>query len=178
MVIEELALEECHRLLERTHLGRLACVADQRPYIVPTYFTWDQGYLYAFATLGQKIQWMRANPLVCVEVDEIQTQFEWTSVVALGRYEELPDVPEWEFERSVAHAHLQTWAMWWDPASAAVGPPSSAQSRPPIYYRISVESMTGRRAVSDEPRGDDPAPPPRPHRKPGLFARIFAAFRQ
>jgi nitroimidazol reductase NimA-like FMN-containing flavoprotein (pyridoxamine 5'-phosphate oxidase superfamily) len=121
---------------------------------------------------------MRANPLVCVEVDEIRTQFEWASVVASGRYEELPDVPEWQFERSVAHAHLQTWAMWWEPASVAVGPPMQAESRSPVFYRISIESMTGRHAVSEEAREDDQGRTPGTHREHSLLARMFAAFRQ
>ena len=36
---------------------------------------------------------MRANPRVCVEVDEITTYDQWVSVVAFGRYEELPEAP-------------------------------------------------------------------------------------
>ena len=31
----------------------------------------DNDYLYSFSTVGQKIEWMRANPNVCVETDEV-----------------------------------------------------------------------------------------------------------
>ena len=36
---------------------------------------------------------MRANPLVCVEVDEVAAYDQWLSVIAIGRYEELPETP-------------------------------------------------------------------------------------
>ena len=36
---------------------------------------------------------MRANPLVCVEVDEVAAYDRWVSVIAFGRYEELPKPP-------------------------------------------------------------------------------------
>ena len=36
---------------------------------------------------------MRANPLVCVEVDEVAAHDLWVSVIAFGRYEELSKPP-------------------------------------------------------------------------------------
>ncbi len=36
---------------------------------------------------------MRANPRVCVEMDEIAAYDQWVSVIAVGRYEELPETP-------------------------------------------------------------------------------------
>ena len=60
------------------------------PYIVPIYFAYEPDHIYGFTTLGQKVEWMRANPLVCVEVDEVLSHFRWSSVVVVGRYENLP----------------------------------------------------------------------------------------
>jgi nitroimidazol reductase NimA-like FMN-containing flavoprotein (pyridoxamine 5'-phosphate oxidase superfamily) len=37
---------------------------------------------------------MRANPQVCIEVDEVISYNRRTSVIAFGRYQELPDMPE------------------------------------------------------------------------------------
>ncbi len=89
MQIRELSAEECVGILKGTNLGRLACVRQNRPYIVPVYYDYYEDALYSFATLGKKIQWMRTNPLVCVEVDEIVDRFNWTTVVVKGKYEEL-----------------------------------------------------------------------------------------
>lgn len=71
MLIQELTRQASLDLLARTHLGRLACTQGARPYVVPVYFAYHNGYLYSFSTVGQKIEWMRANPLVCVEADEV-----------------------------------------------------------------------------------------------------------
>ena len=107
MLIQELTREECLDLLDRAHLGRLACACETQPYIVPIYFAYDNDYLYSFSTVGQKIEWMRANPNVCVETDEVTNSRQWLSVVVLGRYEELPDTPEWHNTREYAHRKLR-----------------------------------------------------------------------
>ncbi len=73
MLIRELTRHECLELMTRSRLGRLACAHETQPYIVPIYFAYDNDYLYSFSTVGQKIQWMQANPNVCVEVDEVKS---------------------------------------------------------------------------------------------------------
>ena len=80
MFIKELETGECFEILTEKRFGRLACARENQPYIVPFHFVYDgQKLLYAFSTLGHKIEWMRANPLVCVEADDINNQFEWTT---------------------------------------------------------------------------------------------------
>lgn len=39
----------------------------------PFHFAYDDHALYSFATVGQKIEWMRANALVCVEASDKMT---------------------------------------------------------------------------------------------------------
>jgi uncharacterized protein len=66
MLITKMRIGECRDMLARLDFGRLACVSNNRPYIVPIYFSYDAERLYSFSTLGRKIEWMRENPLVCV----------------------------------------------------------------------------------------------------------------
>jgi uncharacterized protein len=153
MVILELTNDECIKALTRLGLGRLACSHDNQPYIVPIYFACRERYLYSFATLGQKIEWMRANPLVCVEADEIVNHHDWLSVVAQGHYEELPDAPEWMAQRILAHDLLRQRAMWWEPADIRAAHLSNVGELIPIYYRIHVDNVTGRRARPDQAGG-------------------------
>jgi nitroimidazol reductase NimA-like FMN-containing flavoprotein (pyridoxamine 5'-phosphate oxidase superfamily) len=98
MVIREMSREECLRVLTGGRLARLACAHENQPYIVPVFLAYHQPAsgepcLYGFTTVGQKVAWMRANPLVCVEVDEVAAYDQWVSVIAMGRYEELPAIP-------------------------------------------------------------------------------------
>jgi uncharacterized protein len=144
MQIHELTKKECLEALTRLKFGRLGCSRDNQPYIVPVYFAYHERHLYSVARLGQKIEWMRANPLVSVEADEIIDDYHWTSVIVQGRYEELLDTPERE-ERRLAHGLLQERPMWWQPAlvttAARVVAPKEAT---PVYYRIHIDQVSGR----------------------------------
>ena len=86
MRIGEMTPKGCREILAHTSLGRLGCSREDQPYVVPIYFVYEPDHLYGFATDGQKIDWMRTNPKVCVELDEIRNHFQWTSVVLYGRY--------------------------------------------------------------------------------------------
>jgi len=177
MVIDELSDEECLRAIAQTRFGRLACALDNQPYVVPIYYAYHKtpdgaSYLYSFTTVGQKIEWMRANPLVCVEWDHVENHDQWTSVIAYGRYEELtpgpeprprlpmratplPDEEVLEQEIRRASELLREYsATWWQPASAAFVRRThgdAMQSWTPIYYRIRIECVSGRRAAAQSP---------------------------
>jgi uncharacterized protein len=149
MLINEMTPEECRDELAQTRLARLACEVDGQPYCVPVYLVYDDSYLFGFSTMGYKIDCMRANPLVCVEIDDVKSQNEWMSVLVFGSYEELPDAPENKEARAHAHALLQKRAMWWEPACVAVADWDYPKSLVPIFYRIRIDRLTGHRAAPD-----------------------------
>jgi nitroimidazol reductase NimA-like FMN-containing flavoprotein (pyridoxamine 5'-phosphate oxidase superfamily) len=147
MLIHELTASQCQEVLDRTTLGRLACALDNQPYIVPVhlYFDGDTNALYSFSTVGQKIAWMRSNPKVCVEIDEISDEFQWTSVVVFGRYEEVPDsIPESHQHRTALDLFQQR-PEWWLPAAGKLA--GSEEHHTPVVFRIRIDTMSGRRAV-------------------------------
>jgi uncharacterized protein len=146
MQIEELSKEMSISLLSKLRFGRLACTKDSQPYVVPIFYVFHDGYLYSFSTLGRKVDWMRVNPLVCLQVDEIKTAQEWSSVVVFGRYEELPDNPEVKPVRALAHQLLQERKIWWEPGLTKEIMESHEGPLLPLFYRIFVERLTGRRA--------------------------------
>ena len=150
MFIHEMTIDECRSALQKANVGRLACARDGQPYAVPINFAFDGTYLYGFTTLGQKIEWMRANPLVCVEVDEIISENQWMSIIVFGQYEELTDKPEYERARVRAHAFLQKRAIWWEPAALSQEHRDQSHSLTPIVYRLHVKKITGHRATPDE----------------------------
>lgn len=154
MVIREMSRDECLRVLAGTRLARLACAHENRPYVVPVYLAFHKasGYLYGFTTPGQKVEWMRANPLVCVEVDEIVAYDQWMSVIAFGCYEELSEIPGNDEKRLQACQVLKTLPLWWQPGSivwAARSHRDSAEPFIPVYYRIRIDRVTGHEAIRD-----------------------------
>jgi nitroimidazol reductase NimA-like FMN-containing flavoprotein (pyridoxamine 5'-phosphate oxidase superfamily) len=149
MLIKNMSVEECRGALARIGFGRLACAQNNQPYIVPIYFAYEPDHLYGFSTVGQKIQWMRSNPRVCVEVDEVISHFQWKSVIIAGRYEELPDTSEYSSERLQAQTLLEKRYLWWQTAYTANQLRRRKKRAPPLFYCIHIDHMTGRSAVPD-----------------------------
>lgn len=149
MFIHEMSDTECRLALQSASVGRLACARDNQPYVVPIHFAFDGDYIYGFTTVGQKVEWMRSNPLVCCEMDQITSDSQWVSIVVFGRYEELPDTREHESARARAHRFLGRRAMWWEPAYISEKHRDQPHSLTPVFYRIHITKMTGHRATLD-----------------------------
>lgn len=148
MVIREMTEDECREVLEHASFGRLGCARDNQPYVVPISFSYDGRHLYGFSTPGQKIEWMRSNPLICLELDEWQSNDHWMSIVVSGRYEELLDTPEFAADRAQAQQVLEKHASWWEYASIPAAEwRRKAGSFTPIFYRLHIDKLTGHRAT-------------------------------
>jgi len=174
MFMHEMTKADCLSTLAHSRFGRLACSYENQPYIVPIYFVYENSYLYGFTTPGRKVEWMRSNPLVCVELDDVVNVTEWMSIIIFGTYEELPEaqedkesdlrrptnsldasreVPQTRGEdylslRQRAHALLQQHAEWWEPGAIS----STHRNNPvhpfaPVYYRIHIDRISGRRVT-------------------------------
>ena len=148
MLIHELSPKECAEVLGRTNLGRLGCSRFDQPYIVPIHFSYDaeRNCAYAFSTIGQKIEWMRENPKICLEVDDIGDKDHWTTVLVTGRYEEIHQATHAAEARRRAELFFQERPEWWLPAAAKVG---SREHHDMVVYRILIDALTGRRATRD-----------------------------
>ncbi len=151
MEIDEMTGEECSAFLERASLGRLGCSFENRPYVVPIHFAYDSGYLYVFSTFGQKVKWMRANPKVCVQTDQIENQGEWISVIVNGQYEELHE-PQYTAERKHASSLLAKRSQWWLNALGERQMRVGENSIEPLFLRIRIQSMSGLRATDEGER--------------------------
>jgi len=149
MTIDPITDAECQALLARSSFGRLGCSRDDQPYIVPVFLAYESESVYVFSTFGQKIEWMRLNPKVCVQVDEIEAAARWVSVIANGTYQELPEDEHQHARRLLGKHH-----DWWLNALAERRATVNDLSVDPLFFRIHIESMTGLRATDkdDAPR--------------------------
>lgn len=145
MIVRGLDKQQMMSVLASNKLGRLACVKDGQPYVVPITFSFSESCLYSFSMPGQKIDWMRLNPKVCLQVDEFSSSRDWKSVVIDGFYEELPDRIGYKHHREHAWSLLSKHASWWEPGS--LKPIASELATPHLFYRIVIENMTGRQAI-------------------------------
>ncbi|MEK1887145.1 MAG: pyridoxamine 5'-phosphate oxidase family protein [Phyllobacterium sp.] len=147
MHITEMDQFEIMQVIENATVGRLACVHDGQPYVVPLNFVCHLGCLYSFTTFGKKIEWMRANPRVCVEFDNIAATNDWQSVIATGHYEELAGDPDTINARNEAYALLSRRAEWWEPAYVKTVIRDRVRWLEPVYFRILITEKTGHKAV-------------------------------
>ena len=146
MLVHRMTSGECRTLLARARYGRLACARADQPYIVPISLHYDieDDSVYGFSTVGRKIRWMRDNPLVCLEVEEIVSRTEWQTVIALGRYEEVLRTGPGAALRQRAMELFGRHRDWWLPGAAKVA--SDEPHTVPVVYRIRLGRITGRRA--------------------------------
>jgi|SRR5215472_658105 len=148
MRIVEISADECKTLLTRLTVGRLACALENQPYVVPVCFSYEPEYLYVFSTVGQKITWMRQNPKVCLQADEIGDRSNWTSVVVSGTYLELCE-PQYIEERQHARKRLAKISDWWQTPLAKRREGTSDLAIEPVFFRINIESMSGLHGLSE-----------------------------
>lgn len=153
MVVQEMSEEECRGVLEHASMGKLGCSLNNQPYVVPVYLAYEPGYIYVFSTVGQKIEWMRANPKVCIEIDEITKETQWVSVVANGRYQELLE-PKYAAERAHARELLEKRHYWWMNALAERHLKTTKELLiAPLFFRVHIDSMTGLSALANDKAG-------------------------
>jgi nitroimidazol reductase NimA-like FMN-containing flavoprotein (pyridoxamine 5'-phosphate oxidase superfamily) len=148
MQIEELSVDDCLVFLAKKSFGRLGCAKESQPYVTPLHFVYQDRYIYSFGTVGQKIEWLRLNPRACVEVEDIASPQHWTTVIVMGRYEELPATGETKAVRQFAHDLLQQRELWWEPGYARTIIGGEDRPLEPVYFRISVNGISGHRASS------------------------------
>lgn len=145
MNIREMDRSDCIALLSSSRLARLACSKDNIPYVVPISFRYVDGHILSVSRPGQKIEWMRSNAHVCLEVDQISHKRQWKSLVVHGLFRELTDTDE----REVTWSILQEQNDWWEPGGMKPMSQHVEGGLDPVYFRIEIGSMSGRQAFDE-----------------------------
>jgi uncharacterized protein len=135
-------------ILARNVLGRLGCTDGETIYVVPINYYYDGRYIFAHSTDGKKIRYMRKNPKVCFEVDEVENMMNWKTVITWGDYEEIGD----ELEKQKVLSMMVEKMMKLKVSETAL-PPHATHDRPrpreagnitAVLWRIAVYKKTGR----------------------------------
>lgn len=143
MRVISISRKECDDLLSRVSIGRLACSLNNQSYVVPVGFSYEKpDHIYVFATFGKKVSWMRQNPKVCLQVDDISNRTSWISVVVDGAYLELKE-PQYTAERQHAMEQLSEQSQWWRTPLAERRETTSDGDIEPVFFRIDIHSVSG-----------------------------------
>jgi nitroimidazol reductase NimA-like FMN-containing flavoprotein (pyridoxamine 5'-phosphate oxidase superfamily) len=137
--MDTLTRAEIDELLGTQLVGRIGCHAEGRLYVVPVIYTYDNGAIYVVSVEGQKTKMMRANPVVCFEVDEYEEATgSWRSAIVDGRFEEL------EGESATHAVALLAESFRRRRGSAKTERAPRGGGRTMVAFRILVESVSGR----------------------------------
>jgi uncharacterized protein len=150
MPVREMSEHECLEMLAARHLGYLACAHENRPYVVPIHYAFENTKLYSFSLPGKKTEWLRANPHACLHVDDLKRHDHWHSVLIEGKYQELPDTAEFHNERIYAWSLLQKHDLWWEPAMFKPTDADDPHAHTPIFYSIRVDDISGRELTTND----------------------------
>ncbi|WP_418604308.1 pyridoxamine 5'-phosphate oxidase family protein [Hwangdonia sp.] len=89
-MIKNLDLKESLFILENNYIGHLSYIYQNKPYVVPITYYFDQvnNAIICYSGEGHKIIAMRKNNAVSLQVAEISTVNHWKSVLVHGKFEQ------------------------------------------------------------------------------------------
>ena len=128
---------EARNLIAGGKIGRLGCVDNGEPYVVPINYVFEDGSIYSHSLPGQKIELLRAHPRACLQVDEIESDFEWRSVIAYGNFEEIR-VPS---DRRAILGKLLARFPLLTPVESVMAQDAGAPDS--VVFRIRIDRITG-----------------------------------
>ncbi len=148
--IEEMGVAEMNALLQRVGYAHMGCTRDNRPYVVPIHYAYEDPNIYIFTTEGMKTEFIEVNPEVCLQIEEVHDPSNWRSVIATGKAERITQQEDREramqfiTERNptLTPAINKMWVDVWGRANIVA------------IYRIRPHMMSGRKTLAEgEMRG-------------------------
>src|SRR5215470_13479631 len=85
--IVDLDNKEIKDLLEHVNFGHLGLSRNDTPYVIPIHFAYADSGIYFFTTEGKKTDIIDENPIVCLQVEDVQDRDHWESVIITGTAE-------------------------------------------------------------------------------------------
>jgi nitroimidazol reductase NimA-like FMN-containing flavoprotein (pyridoxamine 5'-phosphate oxidase superfamily) len=137
IMIKDLSQDKAREMLRKGRIARLACVSEGEPYVVPVSYVFDGESVLVHSLPGRKITAMRAHPRVCLQIDEIEDELNWTSVLAFGKYEEITNAQE---RAHVMGSLLKNFPQL-TPVESVIA--NDAGTPDPVVFRIRIGKITG-----------------------------------
>jgi nitroimidazol reductase NimA-like FMN-containing flavoprotein (pyridoxamine 5'-phosphate oxidase superfamily) len=135
-------------ILETNYIGHLAFISENKPYVVPiTYFyDSDENCILSYSAEGHKINAMRINSAVSLEVSEIKSVDNWQSILVHGEFEELVGTHAKQQLHKFALGVKKILLIKENKQHQLISDFSSkiTSNRLPIVYRIKLLDITGK----------------------------------
>ena len=148
--VQELGNKQIEVLLKRVGYGHLGCARNNHPYVVPINYAYEYGLIYIYTTEGKKSEMIAANPEVCLQVEEVENNKNWKSVIVIGDAEEITD----EAEREHALEFILKINPTLTPALSIRWMDSWVRENIEVIYRIRPRITSGRTAIDRKAQRD------------------------
>jgi hypothetical protein len=139
----DLTPAECKAMLVRHRVGRLAYTFHDRVDVEPIGYVYAKGALVFRTAPGSKLETLTHHPWVALEIDEVESLFDWRSVVVHGTVYTLQDAGNDDQRRAYRAAVRSLRRLV----------PDTLGKRDPVPFRsvvmkLHVDRVTGRSARS------------------------------
>lgn len=134
-------------LLKNHYTGHLACVDSSGPYVVPFtyYYDEDSHTLISYTAEGRKVEALRRDPRVSVNVSDIKTLNSWQSVVIEGEFEELSGMESMKaIKLLITRLKAQINESGHEKVEAIADMSPAKETANKVVYRIAIKAVNGR----------------------------------
>lgn len=138
--MNDLSHEECLAVLDEARVAHVGVVSDEEPYVTPMSYVMRDGDLVFRTVGGRRIEALREDPRVCIEVT-IDAEEGWRSVVFWGDARFIDDP---RLEGDVIGDLLRKYHR--DTLFGTSTPPGYEQQR--LVVAVTPERMSGRASGS------------------------------
>jgi nitroimidazol reductase NimA-like FMN-containing flavoprotein (pyridoxamine 5'-phosphate oxidase superfamily) len=145
--------EEIEKVMKAHSIGRIGCHSNEKMYVVPISYVYDNDCIYCHSHEGLKINIMRQNPKVCFEVDTLENLNAWKSAIAWGEFEEIKNEDERKaalklmLDKALPFTKSKTMKM--ELGSNYPFAPDDLSKIHGIVFKIKLHEKTGRFELND-----------------------------
>lgn len=143
IAVEEMSNGQVKEVLGRVGYGHLGMARGNHPYIVPIHYAYDDPHIYIYTTEGKKTEIIKANPEICLQVEEVISEKDWRSVIVTGEAVKLRNKDERERALRLILAANPTLT----PALSVRWMDSWVRENIEVVYRITPRMITGRTTI-------------------------------
>lgn len=142
--VKDMTPKEVEDLLGRINYGHLGCSSNNHPYVLPIHFAYDEHTIYIYTTEGKKSEVIDSNPEICLQVEDVVDNENWSSVIVIGDAIRLENA----VDREEAYASIAATNPSLTPAISYRWLDNWVRENKDIevVYRIKRKSTSGRRA--------------------------------
>lgn len=127
-----LSKSQIELLLQSQVIGRIGYNYENKIYVFPLFYAYDERYIYCYCEDEGKIGVMRKRPEICFEIDQLNNVGNWQSVIVYGKYEELVNQEAKKAKKVLVNRFPN------------LTPNSESDSSASILFRIRIEEKVGR----------------------------------